>query len=199
MPHKDLEARRVYRQTNKDRIAAAHSLWYAANKEKIREYNRTYEATHKDKRQAINARKDPEKERARYRRYHATHAEQERKAGKIHDSKPERKARQAERVRKQRLLDPIRVRKKEKSYHDRKRETAAGRPRPDACEICAATHRKIMWDHCHQKGHFRGWICQPCNIILGMSGDSPQRLLKVIAYLQRTKESTSPQLVLSGI
>jgi hypothetical protein len=83
----------------------------------------------------------------------------------------------------------------------RRQERIAGRPRPERCEICGNLpgSKPLAFDHSHQKGHFRGWICLNCNIALGQVKDDVQHLLKLIAYLQRTSDNTSPQFVLAGI
>lgn len=83
-----------------------------------------------------------------------------------------------------------------RNYKLRLLEAEAGRPRPDHCEICGATDQAIMFDHCHQRGVFRGWICNNCNHALGCVNDDPSRLRKLIAYLERTKDIISPQLTL---
>src|ERR1700748_160525 len=46
------------------------------------------------------------------------------------------------------------------------RERIAGRPRPTLCELCGG-EGKIKFDHDHQTGQFRGWICHGCNYALG--------------------------------
>jgi hypothetical protein len=58
------------------------------------------------------------------------------------------------------------------------------RPRPENCELCGRKHKKIVFDHCHNSGAFRGWICDPCNISLGNVGDSVEILERIIAYLK---------------
>lgn len=58
------------------------------------------------------------------------------------------------------------------------------RAKPPVCEICSRPHKKIVFDHCHVSGKFRGWICDPCNIALGNVGDSIETLEKMIAYLK---------------
>lgn len=75
----------------------------------------------------------------------------------------------------------------------------ADRPQPDHCEICGRSDRRLIWDHCHQRGHFRGWICDRCNMLLGCAEDDPNYLRKLIAYLERTKKVSPPQLALSGM
>src|SRR5215475_13415727 len=73
----------------------------------------------------------------------------------------------------------------------RMQEAAAGRPRPDHCEICGASdtpglkgNGRIAFDHCHKTGAFRGWICSHCNKALGFAKDDPNILRKMIAYLE---------------
>ena len=81
-------------------------------------------------------------------------------------------------------------------------ETMAGRSRPEICEACGGPPDKgksLHFDHCHALGHFRGWICRECNLILGYAKDEPARLLKLIAYIKRTKIGTVPQFNLPGV
>jgi hypothetical protein len=81
-------------------------------------------------------------------------------------------------------------------------EEMAGRPRPETCEACGGPpdHKKgLHFDHCHTNGHFRGWICRSCNLALGNVQDDPIRLLKLVAYLKRTKEGYANQFTLPGL
>jgi hypothetical protein len=86
---------------------------------------------------------------------------------------------------------------------NRKQESVAGRPRPNECEACGGNYggkgNGIMFDHCHNSGQFRGWLCHNCNVALGLLADDRDRLRKLIVYLDRTSVNTSPQLALSGI
>jgi hypothetical protein len=83
----------------------------------------------------------------------------------------------------------------------RNKEALAGRPKPDRCEVCGRLPKtkSLHFDHCHQKGHFRGWLCNGCNCALGFVNDDPVILLKLAAYLKRSRDHTAPQLTLSGI
>jgi hypothetical protein len=45
----------------------------------------------------------------------------------------------------------------------------AGRPRPTECELCGERPRRIVFDHCHATGAFRGWLCDRCNLTLGQA------------------------------
>ena len=60
--------------------------------------------------------------------------------------------------------------------------------RPDRCEVCSSTVR-IVFDHSHNSGKFRGWLCNACNVALGLVNDSPSRLRELALYLERKKEA----------
>jgi len=97
---------------------------------------------------------------------------------------------------------------KEQTYKQTRRQKdlvaqdiVAGRPRPTVCDICAGNHKDlkhhgIVFDHCHQRGHFRGWLCDRCNKTLGAVEDDVGLLRKMIAYLERNRENASPQFTL---
>jgi hypothetical protein len=68
-----------------------------------------------------------------------------------------------------------------------KREELLGRPRPDRCEVCDEVSGRgsgVVFDHCHETGKPRGWLCGRCNIGLGMLRDSPSLLRKLAEYLE---------------
>lgn len=67
----------------------------------------------------------------------------------------------------------------------RKQEEAAGSKRPKHCVVCGRRDKKICWDHNHETGAFRGWLCHKCNVILGMAEDNPEILMKLIEYLEK--------------
>lgn len=50
------------------------------------------------------------------------------------------------------------------------------------CNICNSRQASVV-DHCHTYGHTRGFLCHPCNTILGFSSDSVYVLSKAISYL----------------
>lgn len=56
------------------------------------------------------------------------------------------------------------------------------RPRPRSCEICGE-EGIICYDHDHTTGEFRGWVCSPCNCIMGFARDNTIKLDKIIKYL----------------
>lgn len=54
--------------------------------------------------------------------------------------------------------------------------------RPLSCEICGGKNR-VAYDHNHQTGKFRGWLCMKCNTALGLVNEDVEILKKLIAYL----------------
>jgi hypothetical protein len=65
-------------------------------------------------------------------------------------------------------------------------EIKAGRPCPTVCELCGSppSRRRLNYDHNHITGEFRGWICESCNLALGLVQDSTDRLRAMIEYLE---------------
>src|SRR5262245_54201848 len=51
---------------------------------------------------------------------------------------------------------------------------AASRPMPDRCECCGDPRgdKQLCFDHCHETGEFRGWLCNLCNTGIGKLGDN---------------------------
>lgn len=57
-------------------------------------------------------------------------------------------------------------------------------PKDAKCEICQTTE-KLVYDHCHEKEEFRGWLCDACNRSLGVFGDNVSGLAKALNYLKK--------------
>jgi len=71
----------------------------------------------------------------------------------------------------------------EKKRHRKKLEKIAGRKKTEICEICD-NKGKICFDHNHNTGKFRGWICSNCNMALGLIKDDINILNNMIKYLK---------------
>ena|SRR5271154_3353530 len=56
------------------------------------------------------------------------------------------------------------------------------RPCPELCELCNK-RVAICFDHDHDTGKFRGWLCYGCNNGLGLLGDNLAALFKAVGYL----------------
>jgi len=97
---------------------------------------------------------------------------------------------QARKSKGQKLLESRRDHMTERQRREKRLTELAGRPRPDICDICKDqnTRRKdiIAFDHCHTHGHFRGWLCDRCNTVLGAAQDKPELLREMADYLERT-------------
>lgn len=53
------------------------------------------------------------------------------------------------------------------------------------CAICDGKMKKICVDHDHKTGKVRGLLCHPCNVVLGLMKDEPQRFERAAAYLRK--------------
>lgn len=198
MPYKDDEVSRAIK-------AAANNQWRNDNAEAKRAYERAYYVKNREKRMETNRRsyaklspeikaeraarqkqwiKDhPEARKETLRRYRERHKEGLAKAAREYNAKPA--VRGSVRARVAATL-----------------ETLAGRPRPEVCDACGGLpdpKKGLHYDHCHTRGHFRGWICRECNLALGNVRDDPARLLKLVAYLERNGRSPSDQFALPGV
>lgn len=56
------------------------------------------------------------------------------------------------------------------------------------CEICGMTPpngRRLVLDHNHATGEFRGFLCSHCNTAIGLLRDCPSAMAKAIDYVRR--------------
>ena len=63
-------------------------------------------------------------------------------------------------------------------------------PSNHTCPICKKTedqikHNRFVCDHDHATGKFRGYLCNDCNVSLGILEDDPDRILRAYEYLIR--------------
>lgn len=56
------------------------------------------------------------------------------------------------------------------------------------CAICGVHCVELDVDHCHDAGHIRALLCNPCNRGLAAFRDDPVRLFNAIAYLKKHAE-----------
>ena len=54
-----------------------------------------------------------------------------------------------------------------------------------ACEGCGSSD-KLLMDHCHTSGKFRGWLCTRCNMAIGILHDNINALRKLADYLENS-------------
>lgn len=144
--------------TNYEKVKA----WRKANPEKVLEQSRRYRERH------------PETNKKAKEKYIAANIETVRMS-----SREYRRA--------LRKADPEGQRRRNRAYLERlnaKKEQIAGRPRAVQCELCSEAGRTVF-DHCHDSGEFRGWICDRCNKVLGLVYDSKTLLDKMIQYLDK--------------
>lgn len=63
--------------------------------------------------------------------------------------------------------------------------------RGEICEICN-TKGRIVLDHNHQTGFFRGWLCSNCNLSLGLIKENIVTLGSMIRYLRKHGNQEQP-------
>ncbi len=132
---------------------------------------------------------NPEKWAAQSKRYALKHPEANKKAKQRYQVAHLEEIRKRDRAAKARMrsTNPEVSREIRRRFHERKekeRVALAGRPRPDKCEICGEFNLRICFDHCHNTGKFRGWLCDRCNKVLGIVKDSPELLENLANYLR---------------
>lgn len=103
--------------------------------------------------------------------------------------------------RKRRADDPEGTRAREREYERRsgrhtRRSYGLDREAWDAqvaaqggrCAVPACSRmprRRLVGDHCHETGKFRGIICDNCNVAMGLTGDDPTLLRALAAWLEQ--------------
>lgn len=59
--------------------------------------------------------------------------------------------------------------------------TVAGK----ACNACGDDNqRTLVWDHDHKTGKFRGFLCNRCNLALGLMKDNPSKIRALADYIE---------------
>ena len=76
------------------------------------------------------------------------------------------------------------IRGKQKWLNDQ--EKRAGVPKLSLCQICGSSE-KICFDHDHETGEFRGWICARCNLVLGHVKDNADLLESLAKYIKKMR------------
>lgn len=51
------------------------------------------------------------------------------------------------------------------------------------CAICREDNKKLVFDHCHETGKARGWLCHRCNLLLGHVENNILLFDAVVLYL----------------
>lgn len=75
-------------------------------------------------------------------------------------------------------------------YRKRRRELYA--TARNTCAICRKSGRKLVIDHNHQTGAFRGILCNTCNSAIGMLRDSREMLSRLGDYVRMEPRTYDP-------
>ena len=61
------------------------------------------------------------------------------------------------------------------------------------CTRLPSNGNGLVFDHCHEKNIFRGYLCNACNRSCGVLGDDVDGLLKTLNYLLQTEKAVIVQ------
>ena len=142
----------------------------------------------------IWAQQHPERIRAAVRRYRERRprpeaiSRNERRYRERHPDKVKvKRARGARRYRARYKTDEMfrnRENEMKRRRQTEKKVILAGRPKPDLCELCGRAGKRIVFDHDHLTGKFRGWLCSSCNTVLGKTREDIALLMRMITYIR---------------
>jgi hypothetical protein len=168
-PGEDAQKQHDWRENNRERWRARKRAYYANHREQELQQRARYNALH------------PEQQKQRGAAWYARNAKRIAEEGpakwiaNLDENRAKGRAQYAKH-REKRLMANLAKKLAEQ-------ERQAGRPKPTTCDICEGTKR-ICFDHCHNSGLFRGWICHRCNALLGLSNDDATLLRKLANYLE---------------
>lgn len=154
---------------------------------KRRQRNKTYQqrpAVREKEKQRLKARwqfRDREKEKQRGRVYRQANREKALQYGKVYRQANREKIRQNHKTYNKLNAEKIKNAHLNRRYGIDLRDF----PVPDKCPICERKNVDFHFDHHHDSGKPRGWICRYCNVILGFAKEDIQYLLNCVAWLQR--------------
>jgi hypothetical protein len=138
---------------------------------------------------------NPDKVLEQARRYRKKHPETNKKAKAKYRETNIEKIRESDRIAqaRRRKADPEGQKIRYERWRNKKEAELwdiAGRPRAERCELCMESVMTVF-DHCHDGGHFRGWICDRCNRVLGSVKDDTELLKAMIRYLENDRGKTN--------
>lgn len=174
---------RAYRAANYEKVRQYERDYYAANSEKIALRRRVRYATEPEYREKVKAqvriRNATSEAKARRRAY--LDRPEVRARNRELANRPEAKARKREQRKLTQKATHLRGRYG-MSLHEWDQMLVA---QDHKCAVCRRPMERIDVDHDHQTGGVRGLVCHACNMLLGLSGDDPARLLAAADYLRR--------------
>ena len=137
--------------------------------------------------------KHPNKKIEQARRYRNKHPEKVKSNSQRYINNNRDKVRESNRISQSKLRksNPEKERQRNLRYREKKnkeKELLAGRPKSLSCEICSEINTRIVFDHCHKTGKFRGWICDRCNKVLGLVKDYDILLQRLVYYLKENND-----------
>lgn len=183
MPYKDPEKRREYhreyergwRARNPEKVKEKFARWREKNLEYDQERSRAYRA---DNLEAVRTTDRELKRRLR--------------------TDPDYNAAQREYKKRWRHANPEKVRDRSRRTRYKLKAGEYEQMIADQENRCAACGDEMLptphIDHCHKTQVVRGLLCPSCNVALGHLRDDPERVAKLLAYIERHAEETTQAL-----
>ena len=84
------------------------------------------------------------------------------------------------------------TRERQKNYHEIRKKHKTP-PLGTPCECCGDSTSTLHWDHDHETGGHRGWICSNCNTGIGKLGDNVEGVLQGLTYLVKAGKVSKDQ------
>ena len=90
-----------------------------------------------------------------------------------------------ERKRAWRKANAEKVREQRRAWSHKRLGNAPQRPAPTACEVCGAEGKRLVSEHAHVTGVWRGWACSRCNLALHTLDLPPEQLEALLVFQRR--------------
>lgn len=185
--------------TEQEKLASrreARRKWKKANPEKNRESVRRYVQIHPERVHEAHQKwkkNNPERQRVATQRWKEANPERVREGNRVRlqkwrEANPERYQEMNQKSdQKWKGENPEKILASGRKSYLKKRVALAGRECPAVCEVCGAPpgKRALHFDHDHETGKFRGWLCHGCNLALGFADDDSGRLRALADYLEK--------------
>jgi ribosome modulation factor len=180
---------KTYRLRHPDRIKAARTAYYLANREKIKAYG----AANRDRvgaRKKIWHLKNRERCKAVRRAYYEKNRERVHAKQKAYNeaNRDKRSAwlkawREANRDRIRQNNRRNRLKREYGLPEEQFKKIFEAQDRK--CAICGILKFSPVIDHCHAAGHVRGILCSACNTMIGLGRNSPWIMANAVKYLSK--------------
>lgn len=72
-------------------------------------------------------------------------------------------------------------------------------PPPSHCPICQRSSNRMVIDHDHATGRLRSWLCNECNVMVGMGAECPTILSNARDYVIKHKAMSTMEEICASL